>query len=61
MTDKLIWIDCGYACGGIIIDKYSTVIETCPIYKWMLNKKLEEILKWDKIKKHIVIEKLNIL
>lgn len=50
MIKLLISIDTGYACGGIIINGKGKVIQTCPIYKWMLDKPIKQVLKWHKIK-----------
>jgi hypothetical protein len=46
-SDKNVFlIDVGYACGGIVIDDLEIVIDTAPIFKWMLGKHFSEIKKW---------------
>ena len=47
---KLIQIDTGYACAGIFVSSNEIVLDTAPVFKWMIGKKLEDIKKWKKIK-----------
>ena len=45
-----------YACGGLIV-RDNIIIDSAPIFKWMINKRLSEIKKWI-IKKNGILEKL---
>jgi hypothetical protein len=49
--NTLYWIDTGFACGGVIVNNYGVVIETAPIFSWMLKKKWEQVSIWNKIRK----------
>jgi len=51
---KDIWLNTTYACGLITINEKHIIIETCPIYKWMLNKSLEHVLKYLMYKKQLI-------
>jgi len=57
----LIFIDTGYACAGIVITDNETrkVIKAAPIYRWMVGKTYEEVMRWRKIKKFVEIKEQN--
>lgn len=47
----LYYLDTKYGCGGVIVDDRGYIVEACPLYRWMLRKTLEEVLrglKWSK-------------
>lgn len=47
--ERVFQIDTGYACGGIVI--VDDVCTDAPsIYRWMVGKRLEEIMRWARIK-----------
>jgi len=46
MNNRLFWVDCGYACGGISVSHSGVVVEAAPIFKWMLGKSLRKIENW---------------
>ena len=48
--EELYYIDTGYAYAGIILNEEGVVIESAPIFKWMIGKHLLEICNWKKIK-----------
>ena len=41
----LYYIDTKYGCGGVVVGQGGRIIETCPLYKWMLRKPLTEVLR----------------
>lgn len=43
MSDQLYYLDTKYGCGGVIV-KNEKVVETCPLYKWMLGKSIGQVL-----------------
>ena len=43
--DKLYYMDTKYGCGGVIVNDTGYIVETCPLYRWMLRKSLEEVLR----------------
>ena len=43
---KLCWLNTTYACGGIILNDKNTIIQTCPIYKWMRGKFIGKVLDY---------------
>jgi len=43
-------IDTGYANAGIIVDEQGYILEAAPIFKWMIGKEINTVLKWKKIK-----------
>ena len=46
----MLWqIETSFACAGVITDDSGTIIETAPIYKWMLGKKIDDVLMWKRI------------
>lgn len=45
----LFLVETKYSCAGIIIDRDGIVIETAPIYKWMVGKPFSRIKKWERI------------
>lgn len=42
----LIWLDAGYACGGVVLDQAGRVTDAAPIFRWMKGK------TWRHIQKH---------
>lgn len=40
------WLNTTYACGLIEVDSDNVIILTCPIYKWMVGKKLEYVIRY---------------
>ena len=50
--NEISWflVDVGYACAGIVV-KNNIVVEAAPIYKWMVDKDVNNIRKWKKIKR----------
>ena len=46
---EIIWIDTGYAYGGITV-KDGVVTRAPPIFRWMVGREIKEVLKWRKIK-----------
>ena len=51
----LWWIDIKYACFGIV-SKDHVVVQTAPIARWMIGKRIDEVLFWVKKKAGIAIE-----
>jgi hypothetical protein len=49
MTDGLYSIDLRYACGGIIVAD-GKVVHTAPLWRWMVGKRLAEVIVWVKQK-----------
>lgn len=43
MSDQLYYLDTKYGCGGVIV-KNEKVVETCPLYKWMMGKPIGQVL-----------------
>ncbi len=52
MTDY--YLTTSYACGLIAINEQFVVIETCPIYKWMIHKRLDTCLHYLASKKQFI-------
>jgi len=50
MIKRLYQIDTGYACAGVIVNADNIVIQTAPIFRWMIGKPTSQIKKWKKIK-----------
>jgi len=49
--EKLYRIITNYgACAGVIVGEDNIVIDTAPIFRWMIGKKFENIKRWKKIK-----------
>ena len=46
------------ACGGIVV-RDGIVIETAPYFKWMMGKKIEQLLQWNKNNKFVYLEKME--
>lgn len=60
MKSKDMWLNTTYACGLITINEFSIVTDTCPIYKWMVGKKLEYVVNYlERTKKLIDIIELG--
>lgn len=53
---SLYWIDTGYACGGAVTNNKGMIVDVPPIFKWMRNKNIKDVLKWGRIKRY---KKLN--
>lgn len=49
---SLLWLDVGYACGGIVCDDNGIIVDTAPIFSWWKGKHVKEILKWKRIKNY---------
>lgn len=47
---KLYQVDTGYACAGVVVEN-DIVMETAPIFKWMIGKDWSSVSKWKKIVK----------
>ena len=43
-------VDTGYACAVILVGDNDIILDTAPIFKWMIGKKLEDVKKYKKIK-----------
>jgi hypothetical protein len=37
-------LDTKYGCGGVVVGESGYINETCPLYRWMLNKRFSEVL-----------------
>jgi len=48
--DSLYQLTTSYACGGIEVDSSNTIMITCPIYKWMIGKKVDYVIDYLKRK-----------
>lgn len=48
----LLWLDVGYACGGVICNDKGIVVRTAPIFNWMKGKQASQVLSWKRIKKY---------
>jgi len=46
-------LDTKYGCGGVVVNEMGMINETCPLYKWMLNKTLPEVLRGLKLTKKL--------
>ena len=40
----LYYVDTKYGCGGVEVNESGRIVKTCPLYRWMLNKSLGEVL-----------------
>ena len=58
MMDEVYLIDTGYACAGISV-KNGKVVETSPIFHWMLGKSLDTIMRWKRIKNIKKLEEIE--
>jgi len=42
-------LDTKYGCGGVVVNQGGLIVETCPLYRWMIGKPFRTIL--DSLKK----------
>jgi len=40
------WLNTTYACGLISVDAHMKIINTCPIYKWMIGKYFQYVIDY---------------
>lgn len=38
-------LDTKYGCGGVRVGESGYINETCPLYRWMINKRFQEVLR----------------
>jgi len=54
----LLWVDVGYACGGVIF-KNGIAVHSAPIFKWMKGKTTRQVLSWKRIKRYKFLSEGN--
>ena len=37
------WLDIGAACGGVITDKDGIIIDSCPYFRFLRGKHIEQV------------------
>jgi len=37
-------LDTEYGCGGVVVSQGGLIVETCPLYRWMMGKPFRTIL-----------------
>ena len=52
MMEKVIQVDTGYFCAGIVFEN-GVCIDAAPILKWAIGKREQDIKSWSKIKRWI--------
>jgi len=43
--NTLYRLDTKYGCGGVVVGQNGFINETCPLYRWMLNKLFKDVLR----------------
>ena len=52
-NEELIWLNTTYAYGELVL-KNKIIIDSTPIYKWMIGKRLSFILKYLRRKNQLI-------
>lgn len=47
---RLVRLDVGYACAGLIVDSRGIITEAAPIFKWAIGKRFADVRRWRRIK-----------
>jgi len=46
VSESWLMIDLPYACFGIEIDDHGIVTKAAPIGRWMVGKRINDVLRW---------------
>ena len=49
---ELYWIDTGWACGGVIVNK-NIIVETAPIFSKFMGQSINKLLNWKQVKSYM--------